>query len=86
MINRRFVLTGLIAAPAVIRIPGLLMPVKPLREPTLLYRELLYDPVTNVVWLKHHYGWRPYKDYNLNPGAFDGMAIGPGVGPVTATG
>lgn len=31
LVKRRFVLAGLLAAPAIIRIPGLLMPVRPVR-------------------------------------------------------
>jgi hypothetical protein len=42
-LSRRSLLSGLIAAPAVILTPGLLMPVKPWIQPEALVGDMIYD-------------------------------------------
>jgi hypothetical protein len=78
MIKRRSFLLGLgaIAAPAIIRIPGLLMPIKPFREPFWVFgRDQYNEPASELVYIVDDLGqyravgrlcWLPI-DQSLSP-------------------
>lgn len=74
MLRRRGLLAGLgalLAAPAIIRTPGLLMPVRPLREPLWVGVDWASGPSTSVTWTAPASGVFEFKVHAV----FDGKTV-----------